>query len=91
MYIPIGMRKAPKIEVDAAKCTTPLACRKCLEVCPQAIFHVETMKYERLRETDPKEPGSYGLDARWRYACTLCNACIDVCPVDAITIKIEEG
>ena len=79
-------RKAPKIEIDHSRCTVPFLCRKCLRTCPQAVFLVDSVKVERFRETDPREPGSFKLETESRFKCTGCNECIDVCPVDAITI-----
>lgn len=76
----------PTIEIDASKCTTPFACKKCLQGCLQSVFHVSAIKVERGRETDPNEPGSYGLHTPHRDKCTGCNDCIEFCPEDAITI-----
>lgn len=80
------LQKAPKIDIDLTKCVTPLDCRKCLEICGQAVFQVEAARFVRLKENDPKEPGTYVLKATFRYACTGCNECIEVCPQDAIKI-----
>ncbi|MBI4304104.1 MAG: 4Fe-4S dicluster domain-containing protein [Chloroflexi bacterium] len=68
----------------------PLYCKLCLQACPQACFRVETVKFERLRESNREEPGAYVLDAPFRYNCTLCNVCVDVCPVHAITVTPQE-
>ena len=75
-----------KIEIDHSKCTTPFDCKKCLQICPQAVFDVRAMKMVRGMETDKKEPGAYKLLAWYRDKCTGCNDCIQVCPVGAITI-----
>jgi NADH-quinone oxidoreductase subunit I len=80
----------PTIEIDAAKCTVPFACKKCLEVCPQAVFFVFGIKHERGREIDPNEPGAYGLGVAYQDKCTGCDDCIEVCPSDAITITFPE-
>ena len=85
MEIPIT-HKAPKIEIDHSKCTVPFLCKKCRLICPQVVFSVNSVRTERLKETDPREPGNYRLDTGPRFKCTGCNECIDVCPVDAITI-----
>lgn len=89
MEIPVT-HKAPKIEIDHSRCTVPFLCKKCLQTCPQVVFAVRAVKVERLRETDPREPGSYQLYTGPRFKCTGCNACIEVCPVDAITITWPE-
>ena len=56
----------PTIEIDASKCTIPFACKKCLEICPQAVFQTYGIKVEKGRETDPNEPGSYGLSVAYQ-------------------------
>ena len=85
------MQKAPKIEIDHSKCVIPFDCKECLLICPQALFTVEPVKVERFKETDPKEPGTFKLEAESRYQCTGCEKCIQVCPEDAITITWPQG
>ncbi|UCH43530.1 MAG: 4Fe-4S binding protein [Dehalococcoidales bacterium] len=83
-------RKYPKISVDLQKCTVPFLCKKCLQICPNAVFHVTRVmsKEERLKEMDPRIDGNYVITASRRDKCILCDKCIEICPVDAI--KIEE-
>lgn len=80
-----------KIEIDESKCTTPFDCKKCLEVCPQAVFQVRVVKVERFKETDPKEPGAYKLVPFYIDKCTGCKDCVEVCPEDAIKVILPEG
>lgn len=82
---------APRIEIDYAKCTTPMLCKKCLQICPTAVFEIQTLKMERLRETDPRDPGAFRLDVFYRDKCLACNDCINVCPEDAIRIVLPEA
>jgi ferredoxin len=81
-------RKLPKITIDREKCTVPFLCKKCLQVCPTAVFNVVsvTARQERLKELDPRIDGNYQLTILRRDKCRVCNKCIEVCPVDAITI-----
>ena len=90
MYLPMYWKKAPKITIDHAKCTVPMYCKLCLHACPQACFEAHNAKFERLKESNREEPGDYVLSAPYRYNCTLCNVCLDVCPVNAITITPQE-
>ena len=85
-------RKFPKITIDLEKCTVPFLCKKCLQICPETVFHVGRVmsKEKRLEEMDPRIDGNYVLFASRRDKCTGCNMCIDVCPADAIKIEIPE-
>ena len=86
-YLPMFSKKAPEIEIDHTKCTVPLYCKLCLQACPQACFQVHNTEFERLRESNREEPGAYVLSAAFRYSCTLCKVCVDVCPVGAIAVR----
>ena len=83
-------RTFPKITIDYEKCTVPFACKKCLQICPEAVFHVVRVmaREERLKEMDPRIPGNYVLGVTRPDRCTVCNRCIDVCPADAIKIEM---
>ena len=85
-------RKFPKISIDQEKCTVPFLCKKCLEICPEAVLHVTRVmaKEKRLEEMDPRVDGNYVLFPSRRDKCNSCNLCIDVCPVDAITVEVPE-
>jgi ferredoxin len=86
-----ALPKYPTIEIDVTKCTTPFACKACLQVCPQAVFGVHVVKVARGKETDPNDPGAYNLDTRFRDKCTGCMECLRVCPVDALKITFPEA
>lgn len=79
---------APKISIDHQKCTTPFDCKKCLRKCPQGVFWVLPKKNVKFQETDQKEPGAWRLVVQYRAMCTGCKDCMDVCPVDAISIEL---
>jgi len=82
--------KFPIIDIDLEKCTTPFDCKKCLDVCPTVVFMVAAVKVEKGRETNPKEPGAYAIHAPHRDKCTGGGDCVEVCPVDAITITFPD-
>jgi len=81
----------PKIEIDESKCLTPFACKKCLQICPHAVFVVAPKIVLRFKETDPHESGSYRVFPVYRDKCVVCNDCVEVCPVSAIKITAPEG
>ena len=81
----------PTIELDASKCTTPFDCKKCLQICPEAVFSVHAIKVEKGKETNAKEPGTYMLLVRFRDKCTGCMDCVEICPVDALKITFPEA
>lgn len=76
------------IEIDHEKCKTPYACKKCLQICPQAVFVVLPVKQEKFKETDAFEPGAWKLFTKYADNCSLCHDCLQVCPVNAIKITI---
>ena len=82
----------PKITIDHEKCTVPFLCKKCLQVCPQNVLWVERVmsREERLKEMDPRIPGNYEVDYTRRDKCTAYNKCVDICPVQAIEIKVPK-
>ena len=82
----MGVPNFARIKIDAEKCITPFDCKRCLQGCPQSVFAVYAVKVEKGRETNPKEPGAYILGTPHRDKCTGCNLCIELCPVDALTI-----
>ena len=81
---------APRISVDHSKCTTPMACRKCLLICPQAVFVVRVEKMTKFVETDIHEPGAYRVRPLFQDKCVVCDDCRTVCPVHALTITLPE-
>ncbi|NLF99766.1 MAG: 4Fe-4S binding protein [Lentisphaerae bacterium] len=60
------------LRLDAASC---VGCGRCVEVCPHAVFTVESGK-ARIRERD---------------ACMECGACARNCPVGALFVKNGVG
>ena len=80
------MLKFQNVQVDHSRCTTPFNCKKCVQICPQAVFYIRPAKMEKFKETDKTEPGSFKLTPLFRDKCTACNQCIEACPVGAISI-----
>lgn len=79
----------PKITIDHTKCTVPFLCKKCLQVCPTAIFYnvAPSSKQEKGKELDPRVDGNYILYPVFVNKCTACKKCVEVCPV--VAIKVE--
>jgi len=76
----------PTIEIDKKKCITPFECKKCLQICPQAVFAVVPTKVERFKESDPED---YEVEAVFRDKCVVCMDCVKACPSNAL--KVEPG
>lgn len=60
------------LQYDPARC---INCRRCLQVCPHAVFSEGT---EHVELVNPR-------------ACMECGACSLNCPVQAITVKSGVG
>ncbi len=60
------------LELDKEKC---IACSMCLEVCPHAVFILETNCVE-IKNKD---------------RCIECGACAKNCPTEALTVKSGVG
>ncbi len=86
MYVVVN----PIIEIDRKRCTTPFDCKRCLRICPTAVFSVHTIKSERGIETDKTVAGNYVLGVSYRDQCTGCMKCVEVCPIDALTVAMPQ-
>jgi NADH-quinone oxidoreductase subunit I len=80
----------PVITIDRDRCTTPFDCKRCLRVCPPAIFAVYAAKNVRGTETDKTEPATYVMAAVYRDKCTGCMKCVEACPADALTVAMPQ-
>jgi len=74
-----------KIEVDASKCGNPMECRKCMRVCPEAVFAAIPTKIKKYQLSK-----DFLLFAPFQAACVLCNLCTSVCPNGAIRLVPRE-
>ena len=86
MYVVIN----PNIDIDRKLCTTPFDCKRCIRLCPTAVFTVHALKNERGKETDKTVPGNYALAVSYRDQCTGCMKCVEICPVDALTVAMPQ-
>ena len=75
-----------KIEWDNSKCPDPRDCHKCLNACPQGVFTT----YPRDGRGPGKEAGDWVLLPSFQSLCTGCRICEDICPQNAITVKVPE-
>jgi len=72
-----------RIEVNYDKCTEPMLCRKCLQVCPLAVFGLEPLEN---RVEVGREPRKWKLDVVYPELCNGCGGCAKICPVEALTM-----
>ena len=66
------LRDVVTLKLDEAKCT---GCGTCMEVCPHAVFQMN----------------SRHVEIRNRDACMECGACSRNCPFSAISVKTGVG
>ncbi len=81
-----------RIKISEKKCPTPFVCQKCLNRCPTGVFMViaNPMKTgAKFIPIDENEPGSYMLMAPMASKCIGCMKCVDICPKQAIKVKIK--
>ncbi len=64
-----------KLTIDKEKCTSSDGCTTCVKVCPVGVF----------KQTDDKNQVVVNKDNE--DECTLCNLCLEQCPVQAITLQ----
>ncbi|MHB9099773.1 MAG: mercury methylation ferredoxin HgcB [Syntrophales bacterium] len=72
MNNPTYLKDVVTLKLDEAKCT---GCGTCLEVCPHAVFQMNSRHVE-IRDRD---------------ACMECGACSRNCPFDAISVTTGVG
>ncbi len=77
----------PNITVNTATCLGPFDCGSCLRECPTTVFFAGPTKVTKFRETDRKD---YQVQARYVDQCIACNKCVEICPVDAITVTTDK-
>lgn len=75
-----------QIRWDDKKCTSPRECRKCLDVCPQAVFCI----YPRDGRKPGKAAENWAIAPLYLSLCTGCNICEEVCPENAITVSVVQ-
>ncbi len=73
-----------EINIDPNKCEVPMACRKCVEICPQCIFRLHPTRIKKFEEI-PLEHWELGVS--FLDLCAGCMECIKVCPQHAIRVK----
>ena len=66
------LKNVVTLTYDPEKCT---GCRRCLEVCPRAVFEMQDKK-ARITDKD---------------RCIECGACANNCPYEAISVDAGVG
>ncbi len=77
----------PQIAIDDSKCIGPHECGQCMKSCPSAVFIAGPTRIWKFRETDRAD---FRVYARYYDMCVSCGKCVEICPVEAITMKVEQ-
>ncbi len=72
MKNPVYLKEVVTLQLDENKCT---GCGMCLDVCPHAVFRMNT-KHVVIQNRD---------------ACMECGACSQNCPANAISVQSGVG
>ncbi len=82
-----SVQQKVRIDIDRQRCRfamfDPTGCKRCLEVCPTALFGVVPAQ----KRIPGAAPISYRIEVTWPEQCIGCGACINACPHDAIRIQ----
>lgn len=70
--------------INKKKCTVPAKCRKCLAICPQAVFKLHVGRVEKYKIVADED---WRLDAWYWPSCSGCMECVKICPLKAIKVK----
>ena len=79
-----------KVTIDPLRCEGKKACA---QVCPAGVFRMERVSTSLPIATLVKvyvHGGRQAVVAN-EAACTACMRCIEVCPEDAITVRVEHA
>jgi NADH-quinone oxidoreductase subunit I len=74
------------IAIDRQRCPVPLDCRKCITICPQAVFELIPTNLRRFEEVARQD---WVLRVRYRPDCVACMDCVKVCPQKALKVKVQ--
>ena len=79
----------PVITIDEAKCRNPLACGKCVLICPTNVLNLNCeVPPQKFREADPSDYRVRGIHL---LACSVCMECVNICPEEAIQVSFDGG
>ena len=79
----------PNIAVDDARCTNPMSCYKCIQVCPTHVLGLAAaVAPQKFRET---APAGFRMRGVRFQKCTGCLDCVRACPQKAIQVTFNGG
>ncbi|MBN2326007.1 MAG: 4Fe-4S ferredoxin [Candidatus Omnitrophica bacterium] len=71
-----------KITVDSERCSDPLACRLCLDRCPDKVFAV----FPNKRRESGEAAGDWTIIPIMTSQCSGCMQCLEFCTKRAIAV-----
>lgn len=79
------VRRTQDVIFDTGRCTSPGECLKCLKACGP---HVLALMQPGNRTT-PDRMYPARIICFMPEMCSLCNRCVEVCPKQAVSIKVN--
>ena len=74
-----------QIEINEEKCIRPPECTKCLQQCPEGVL----WNYPRVGGTLVQKAEDWIVVPAEMTLCTGCKICEEICPEQAITVRID--
>ena len=79
------MTSRVKIKISKKNCDNPLECGlKCVKACPYKLLAY----YQKSTPPEGQAPVGFRIISAFKILCNSCQKCVNICPRNAIKIKL---